>query len=59
MSGRDLVRGVRDTAVLPDNNSRRRGVVDLVLTAAALLAVGSFAYFGYITWLAPLVRRYL
>lgn len=57
MSGRDLVRGVRDAAPIPKNNDRRGSIVDLVVVALAVIAVGSFAYFGYITWFGPHAPR--
>jgi hypothetical protein len=53
MSGRDLVRDVRSAAVPHSNPAPRGGIVDFVVTALAVIAVGSLAYFGYATWFAP------
>lgn len=53
MSGRDLVRDVRSTAKLPSAPGQGLGIVDLVVTALAIVAVGSLAYFGYAAWFAP------
>lgn len=53
MSGRDLVRDVRSTAKPSAAPDQGLGIVDLVVTALAIVAVGSLAYFGYATWFAP------
>lgn len=53
MSGRDLVRGVRDGAKPPSAPGQGLGLVDLALTALAIVAVGALAYFGYATWFSP------
>ena len=53
MSGRDLVRDVRNAATPPSNPRQRGGIVDFVVTALAVIAVGSLAYFGYASWFAP------
>lgn len=52
MSGRDLVRDVRSTAKPSGFPFARLGVVDLVVTLLAIVAVGSLAYFGYGAWFA-------
>lgn len=50
MSGRDLVRDVRSTAKPSAVPGQGLGIVDLVVTALAIVAVASLAYFGYATW---------
>ncbi|MDB5542205.1 MAG: hypothetical protein JWQ89_3932 [Devosia sp.] len=53
MSGRDLVRGLRSEAATAPTKAQRSNGVDLLITAFAMIAVGSLAYFGYATWFAP------
>lgn len=53
MSGRDLVRDVRSTAKPAAVAGQGLGMLDLLVTALAVVAVGCLAYFGYATWMAP------
>ena len=53
MSGRDLVRGARSLEAPAYKQVQRNGLVDLLIGAVAVVAVGAFAYFGYGAWFAP------
>lgn len=54
MSGRDLVRGLRSAEAPPPKPPQRGGgILDFLIGAVAIVAVASFGYFGYATWLAP------
>lgn len=50
MSGRDLVRGLRDTWA-PPSKPQRGGMLDFLIVVAAIVAVASLGYYGYATWL--------
>ena len=52
MSGNKLVRAMRDGDV-PLPRPARKWPVDALLSAIAVIAVGSLAYFGLSSWLAP------
>lgn len=53
MSGRDLVRDVRSTTRSAAVSGQSLGMFDLLVTTLAVVAVGSLAYFGFATWMAP------